>query len=49
MRTGEEVTVLIAKAEDDDNNLHGMTYAQGIVDALDWAFHDGDDPFEVEG
>lgn len=36
IRTQDEITELIEKAEDNQGKFSGMSYEQGIVNALEW-------------
>ena len=48
-RTDEEIEKLeqwCFEAEDNGPHYASMTYEQGIRDAIDWLFHDGENPNE---
>ena len=50
VRTEKEVDSLIDRVTKQiskgGSRFRGMTYEEGIRDALDWAFFDQDDPYE---
>lgn len=44
MRTKAEIEDQIYKTMDKANQCPGMTYAEGVRDALEWVVEDTDDP-----
>lgn len=48
MRSEQEIEDLIARAIDSKADLHGVTYQDGIRDALGWVLEQTDDPLEGE-
>jgi hypothetical protein len=47
LRTQTEIEALIDKAEETNGTLHGMTYEEGIVEALMWVlYEDVENPLE---
>lgn len=47
MKSQSEIKEMIDKASDDERNLHGMTYQEGVRAALEWVLENWDeDPIE---